>query len=70
MSRVFPKRYMKHFIPIVTGKPSRMNSLVSAIDQKIMSFFGIRGIEIDNFCSVLTWITYYNSAFLKHHPAV
>ena len=64
---------MKHFIPIVTGMPSRVNSLVSAIDQKIikiMSFFGIRGIEIDNFCSVLTWITYYNSAFLKHHPAV
>lgn len=61
---------MNDFIFIVTGMPSRVNSAVSAVDQKIMSFFGIRGIEIDNVCSVLTWITYYNSAFLKLHPAL
>ena len=61
---------MNNFIPIVTGMPSRVNSVVSAVDQQIIGFFGIGGIEIDNVCSVLTWITYYNSAFLKHHPAV
>ncbi len=72
MSRVFPKPNVYHFIPIVTGMPSRGNSVVSAVDQKIMSFFGIRGteIEINNVCSVLPWITNYNRVFLKHHPAV
>jgi len=70
MSRVFPKRNMNHFIPIVTGMPSRVNSIVSAADQKIMSFFGIRGIEINIVCSVLPWITNYYRAILKHHPAI
>jgi len=74
MSRAFPKPNINHFIPIVTRMPSRVNSVVSAVDQKIMSFFGTRGIEIEieinNGCSVLPWITKYYRAFLKHHPAV
>jgi hypothetical protein len=49
---------------------SRVNSVVSAVDQQIKGFFGIGGIELDNVCSVLTWITNYNRAFLKHYPAL
>ncbi len=69
MSQVVPKRNVKDFIPIVTGMPSRVNSVVSVVDQN-NELIGIRGIEIDNVFSVLRWITYYNSAFLKLHPAL
>jgi len=61
---------MNNFIPIVTGMLSRVNLVVSAVDQQIIGFFGIGGLELDKVCSVLTCITNYNRAFLKHYPAL